>query len=74
MTGRKFEEKLLQESRGEFAFKNKRWADLKRFYAAKSVMAAHLGIPEAQVTLLFPIPQAAIDASPDDMTQNPEHQ
>lgn len=69
-----FEEKLLQERRVEFAFENKRWADLKRFDRAKAVMAAHLGIPEAQVTLLFPIPQGAIDVSPDEMTQNPEHQ
>lgn len=68
-----FEEKLLQERRVEFAFENKRWADLKRFGAAKSVMATHLGIPEAQVTLLYPIPQGAIDVSPDEMTQNPEH-
>ncbi len=69
-----FEEKLLHERRVEFAFENKRWADLKRFGTAKEVMAAHLGIPESQVTLLFPIPQGAIDVSPDEMTQNPEHQ
>jgi len=68
-----FEEKLLQERRVEFAFENKRWADLKRFGVAKSVMATHLGIPEAQVTLLYPIPQGAIDVSPNEMTQNPEH-
>ena len=68
-----FEEKLLQERRVEFAFENKRWADLKRFGVAKSTMAAHLGIPETQVTLLFPIPQGAIDVSPDQMDQNPEH-
>lgn len=69
-----FEEKLLQERRVEFAFENKRWPDLKRFGTAKAVMAAHLGITEAEVTLLFPIPQGAIDVSPDDMSQNPEHQ
>lgn len=72
--GGTFAEKLLRERRVEFAFENKRWADLKRFGVAKSVMSAHLGIPESQVTLLFPIPQGAIDVSPDNMTQNPEHQ
>lgn len=72
--GGTFEEKLLQERRVEFAFENKRWADLKRFGVAKSVMAAHLGIAESEVTLLFPIPQGAIDVSPEDMTQNQEHQ
>jgi hypothetical protein len=68
-----FEEKLLQERRVEFAFENKRWADLKRFGVAKSTMAAHLGIPESQVKLLFPIPQGAIDVSPEEMIQNPEY-
>jgi len=72
--GGTFEEKLLQERRVEFAFENKRWADLKRFGVAKSTMAAHLGIAESEVTLLFPIPQGAIDVSPDEMTQNQEHQ
>jgi len=69
-----FEEKLLNERRLEFAFENKRWADLLRFGQAKSVMSAHLGIPEASVTLLYPIPQSAIDVTPEDMSQNPEHQ
>lgn len=69
-----FEEKLLQERRLEFAFENKRWPDLLRFGVAKSVMANHLGIPESEVTLLYPIPLGAIDVAPDEMTQNPEHQ
>ena len=68
-----FEEKLLNERRLEFAFENKRWADLLRFGKAKEVMAAHLGISEADVKLLFPIPLGEIDVSPDKMTQNPEH-
>ena len=71
---RPIEEKLLNERRLEFAFENKRWADLLRFGQAKSVMSAHLGIPEANVTLLYPIPQSAIDVTPEDMSQNPEHQ
>jgi len=72
--GGTFAEKLLQERRVEFAFENKRWADLKRFGVAKSVMAAHLGIPEADVNLLFAIPQGAIDVSPESMSQNSEYQ
>ncbi|MEP1151690.1 MAG: RagB/SusD family nutrient uptake outer membrane protein [Balneola sp.] len=72
--GGTFEEKLLQERRFEFAFENKRWADLLRFGKAKEVMAAQLGITEAEVTLLFPIPEGVIDVSPESMTQNSEHQ
>ncbi len=68
-----FDEKLLHERRVEFAFENKRWPDLLRFGVAKSVMAAHRGIPESQVKLLLPIPQSAIDVAPDEMTQNSEH-
>lgn len=68
-----FEEKLLQERRLEFAFENKRWPDLLRFGVAKSVMSNHLGISESDVTLLYPIPQGAIDVAPDEMSQNPEH-
>lgn len=68
-----FDEKLLQERRVEFAFENKRWADLLRFGKAKSTMAAHLGIAESDVKLLFPIPQGVLDVSPDEMTQNSEH-
>lgn len=69
-----FEEKLLAERRLEFAFENKRWPDLLRFGVAKQVMAAHLGLPESRITLLFPIPQQEINVAPDDMVQNPEHQ
>jgi hypothetical protein len=69
-----FKDKLLKERRLEFAFENKRWPDLLRFGKAKSVMAAQLGISEAEVTLLYPIPLGAIDVAPDEMTQNPEHQ
>ncbi|WP_026166512.1 RagB/SusD family nutrient uptake outer membrane protein [Gracilimonas tropica] len=69
-----FEEKLLNERRLEFAFENKRWADLLRFGQAKPVMSGHLGISESEVTLLYPIPQSAIDVTPDEMTQNSEHQ
>jgi len=68
-----FEEKLLLERRREFMFENKRWPDLKRFGVAKSVMAAHLGVPESEIKLLYPIPQSEIDVAPTDMTQNPEH-
>ncbi len=68
-----FEDKLLQERRVELAFENKRWPDLLRFGVAKPVMSAHLGIPESQVKLLFPIPQEQIDVAPDEMTQNPEY-
>lgn len=72
--GGTFEEKLLQERRFEFAFENKRWADLLRFGVAKSVMATQLGIPQGNVTLLYPIPLGVIDVSPESMTQNSEHQ
>jgi len=68
-----FAEKLLRERRVELAFENKRWADLLRNNLAKSVMSTHLAIPESQVKLLFPIPQAQIDVAPDDMTQNSEY-
>lgn len=68
-----FEEKLLRERRVEFAFENKRWPDLLRYGVAKSVMSTHLGIPESQVKLLFPIPQTQIDVAPDDMSQNSEY-
>lgn len=73
--GGTFDEKLLHERRVEFAFENKRWADLKRFGVAKSTMAIHLGgaTTESDITLLFPIPQGVIDVSPEDMTQNAEH-
>lgn len=72
-TAGSFASKLLQERRVEFAFENKRWPDLLRFGVAKSVMAAHLSVSEAEITLLFPIPQSEIDVAPDDMQQNSEH-
>lgn len=68
-----FADQLLQERRVEFAFENKRWADLLRAGKAKTVMAAHLSISQDDVNLLFPIPQSQIDVAPDAMTQNPEH-
>jgi hypothetical protein len=68
-----FEEKLLLERRREFAFENKRWADLLRFGVAKQVMAAHLGVAESEIKLLYPIPQREIDVAPDQMQQNSEH-
>lgn len=68
-----FAEKLLRERRVELAFENKRWPDLLRYGVAKSVMSTHLGIPEAQVKLLFPIPQTQIDVAPDVMSQNSEY-
>lgn len=69
-----FEEKLLEERRLEFAFENHRWQDLLRFGRAKEVMAAHVGIPESQVTLLYPIPLDEITISNGNLTQNPEHE
>jgi len=68
-----YDDKLLHERRVELAFENKRWPDLLRHGKAKSVMASHLGIAEASVTLLFPIPQSQIDVAPDEMSQNAEH-
>lgn len=61
-----FEEKLLQERRVELAFENHRWADLKRFGVAESVMQAHGKAPN----LLFPIPQRELDLNPG-FAQNP---
>ena len=68
-----FEDKLLEERRLEFAFENHRWQDLLRFGRAKEEMAAQLGIPENQVTLLYPIPLDEITVSNGNLTQNPEH-
>ena len=68
-----YADQLLHERRVEFAFENKRWADLLRAGKAKSVMAAHLSISQDDVDLLFPIPQSQIDVAPDAMTQNPGH-
>jgi hypothetical protein len=69
-----FEEKLLHERRVEFAVENHRWQDLLRFGKAKEVMSEHLGIPEEEVTLLYPIPQDEISVARGGLTQNPEHQ
>lgn len=63
-----FAEKLLQERRVELAFENHRWADLKRFGVAASVMQSKGYSPK----MLFPIPQREIDVSPG-MQQNEEH-
>lgn len=68
-----FEDKLLQERRVELAFESHRWFDLIRFGKAKEVMAVHLGIPESDVSLLYPIPLDEITISNGDLTQNPEH-
>lgn len=68
-----FEDKLLHERRVEFAFENHRWQDLLRFGKAKEVMSAHLGIPEAEITLLYPIPLDEISVARGGLTQNPEH-
>lgn len=65
-----FEEKLLEERRLEFAFENKRWPDLVRLGKAKEVMAAHLGVAESKIRLIFPIPLGQIDASAGKLTQN----
>ena len=65
-----FTEKLLHERHVEFAFENHRWPDLLRFGVAKKVMSKHLGISEAQVHLLAPIPQREIDVSLGKLQQN----
>jgi hypothetical protein len=72
--GLPYEEVLLLERRREFAGENKRWPDLKRFGVAQQVMADFLsneGVTEADVRLLYPIPQREIDAAPGALTQNP---
>lgn len=69
-----FEDKLLEERRLELAFENHRWHDLLRFGRAKEVMASHVGVPESQVTLLYPIPLDEITISNGDLVQNPEHE
>jgi hypothetical protein len=70
-----FEEKLLFERRLEFITEGKRWADLLRFGVAKPVMAsfeplAAAGLTEANIRLLYPIPQREIDVAPGEMVQN----
>ncbi len=71
-----FEEKLLFERRLEFVTEGKRWADLLRFGVARPVMAtfeplASAGLTQADIRLLYPIPQREIDVAPGQMTQNP---
>jgi hypothetical protein len=68
-----FEQKLLQERRVELAFENHRWHDLKRFGVAIETMSDFLGLPQSNITLLYPIPQREIDISQGVIQQNPEH-
>ncbi len=68
-----FEEKLLHDRRVEFAFENHRWQDLLRFGKAKEAMSEQLGIPESEVTLLYPIPLDEISVARGGLVQNPEH-
>jgi hypothetical protein len=63
-----FEEKLLHERRTELAFENHRWADLKRFGQIEEVLDEE-GVSD--VNPLFPIPQRALDVSPEVLEQNP---
>lgn len=70
-----FEEKLLFERKLEFFTEDKRWADLLRFGVAKQVMStfqplADMGYTEADIRLLYPIPQREIDVAPGSLTQN----
>lgn len=70
-----FEEKLLFERRLEFITEGKRWTDLLRFGVAKQVMASFeplsaAGLSEADIRLLYPIPQREIDVAPGQMIQN----
>lgn len=70
-----FEEKLLFERRLEFITEGKRWADLLRFGVAKPVMASFAplsaaGLTQADIRLLYPIPQREIDVAPGQMVQN----
>jgi hypothetical protein len=58
-----FAKQLLDERRIEFALENHRWQDLLRFGVAKSTMAKQLAVTEAEIRLLFAIPQKEIDVS-----------
>lgn len=74
---------LMDERRIEFAFENLRWFDLLRTGLAKTVMtlksgggannnsASALPYTFADRDLLFPVPQAQIDASGGSLAQNP---
>jgi len=66
-----FAEKLLNERRIEFALENQRWQDLLRFGVAKATLAKQLAIPQADVRLLYAIPQKEIDVSNGKLVQNP---
>ena len=66
-----FTQKLLDERRIEFALENQRWQDLLRFGVAKSTMAKQLAVPEADIRLLYAIPQKEIDVSNGKLVQNP---
>jgi len=66
-----FAKQLLDERRVEFAFENHRWQDLLRFGVAKSTMAKQLAVTEAEIRLLFAIPQKEIDVSNGKLVQNP---
>lgn len=78
-----FQTKLMAERRIEFAFENLRWFDLIRTGTAVDVMsnkgkggqnensASALPYTFDKAYLLFPIPQAQIDASANSLTQNP---
>lgn len=60
---------LISERRAELGFENQRMLDLKRWGSAKTVMTAH-GKNFQEKHLLYPIPQAEIDASAGTLTQN----
>lgn len=63
-----FNEKLLQERRVELAFENHRWADLRRFGVAESVMSAHNKPINGKI--FFAIPQRELDLN-SNLVQNP---
>jgi hypothetical protein len=70
-----FQEKLLFERRLEFITEGKRWADLLRFGVAPQVMAdfeplVAAGLTEADIRLLYPIPQREIDVAGGELVQN----
>ena len=73
-------EAILQERRVELAYENHRWFDLLRTDQAISIMSEHLATRNIGATsiapyqLLYPIPQAQIDANPDALDQNPGYE
>lgn len=71
-----FREAIALERRLELAFENHRWFDLLRTGKAIEVMGTHTLKDGSTATistnqLLFPVPQAQIDASGGVITQNP---